>query len=253
MRHHIPIALLVFVFISFILFLTPKSSFAPGFVGFIERIFASPRAWFYSTTLDKNPESELQKQNIKLTEKMVDYEKLKQDNVALRSQFQESHVTPEKLLPVHIIGFLGQPGYPTAFIIDQGKTSGIKKGMIVILGKNFIGKVQSVNAEISEVLLPQSTNFSMLAVTSKNNASGIVTGAGDVVLLNNVTITDTLARGDIVITKGEVDPSGDGAPPGFIFGTIVKVDKNDARPFQNGVIKPSVNYAKLSLVFIVLE
>lgn len=253
MRRSIPIVLLIFFIFSFILFLTPKNSFAPGLIGFIQRVFASPKSWLYSSLTDKTSIGELEKQNKKLTEKMLDYDRLKQDNIALRSQFQDHPFETQKLLPVHIVGFHGQPGYPTAFVIDAGYTSGIKNGMIAILGKNFIGKVKNISPRYAEVLLPTGTNFSMLAITTAHNTPGIVNGAGDIVLFNNVSITDTLTRGDLITTKGEIDPNGDGAPPGFIIGTISQVDKNDTRPFQSGIIKPSVNYAKLNLIFVVLK
>lgn len=253
MRRNIPIVLLVFFILAFFIFLLPKDFFAPGLIGFVQRVFATPKAWFYRAQVGNAEESELAKQNKILIAKLVNFEKLKQDNTALRSQFQETQINPQKLLPVRIVGFLGQPGYPTALVVDAGNMTGIKKGMIAILGKNFVGKVQRVTPQYAELLLPTATNFSMLAVTTRNNASGIVNGGGDVLLLNNVSITDTLSKSDIVMTKGEIDPQGDGATPGYIFGTITKVDKNDTRPFQSGIINPSLNYAKLSSIFIVVK
>lgn len=201
-----------------------------------------------SSEMDK-----LRAANTKLLSKMVDYNNLKKDNEALRSQFQSTAVSSQKLLPAKIVGFKGSLSSPDVFILSAGTNNHIKKGMAVISGNNLVGEIKNVSPYFSEVILVQNSNFSTLGVASENNSPGIVKGEEDFIIFDHVVITDTISQNDTVVTKGEQNGSGIGIPAGLIIGKITDINKSETQPFQSGIVKSLVNFQKLSTVFVVIE
>ncbi len=194
----------------------------------------------------------LKQENSKLRENIVLLKNLESDNKALRDQFQDSFVPPQKLLPARIIGFKGALDNPTTFILDQGGKSGVKNNAAVISGRLLVGKIGNVNTWNSEVILTINKNFTTLAVT-ESNSSGIITGQEDFILFGDVIITDNLSKGDTVVSRGELDSSASGIPANLIIGKIDAVSKSETKPFQSAIVKSLVNFTKLKTVFVVAQ
>ncbi len=245
---------LSFFFISLILFFS--SNFLSSPLDTLTQLFSYPRANLYSFAHAQGTDSETEKlisENKKLREQLSQMHFLKTDNDALRSQFQDTVVSPEKLLPARIIGFKGSILAPSAFILDQGEKSSVKKGMAVVLGHELVGKVGKVTPYYSEVNLAKNKNFSTLAVSVDNNTPGIIVGQEDFMLFGDVVITDTLSKNETITTKGDMDSSGVGIPPGFIIGKIKTINKSETKPFQSAVVESLLDFKKLTTVFILIK
>lgn len=241
-----------FCVLSLLIFTFSSSVFVSPF-SFTASLFSSPRVFLYSVVhaQDNSEVARLKNENLKLAEKFVSFQELKNDNTALRSQFQESFLPSTKLLPARVVGFKGNLDNPNALVLNQGIRNGVKKGMAVVISKNLVGKISSVTDYFSEVILPVHKDFSTLAVSVTHTSPGIVSGYDDFVLFNNVVITDTISKNEVVITKGEIDKNGVGIPEGLIIGKITNVNKSETKPFQNAVIESLLNFKKLSTVFVV--
>lgn len=253
MRRRI-IPLFIFLIISIFFFIFSNVASYP--FDFISSLLSSPRSILYSYANASGKPSEidiLKAENAKLLERLSEMNALKKDNEALRSQFQETIISPQKLLPAKIVGFSGQINNPTTLILDQGTRSGVKKGMAVISKQNLVGIIGDTSSWDSELILPTSKRFSALAVTSTKNTPGIINGEEDFILLTHVVITDTLSKNDLVVTRGGKDKNGVGIPESLTIGKIVTVQKSETQPFQSAVIKSLVNFKKLTTVFVVTQ
>lgn len=245
------IPLTIFLIFSVLLFVFSKNISYP--FEYLGSLLVAPRAVLYSSAHAAGKPSEtdlLQEENTKLRTQLVNLTAIKNDNAALRSQFQDTVVPPQSLLPAKIIGFQGNLETPTVFILDQGGNSGIKTGQAVILGHILVGKIGMVTPFTAEVLLSTNKNFSTLGSTG-NNSSGIINGQEDFILLNNVVITDTLIKNGTVVTKGEEDKNGIGIPPNLLVGKIISVSKSESEPFQSAIVKPLISFNKLTTVFVI--
>lgn len=245
--------ILFFLFISLLIFILSNALTFPA--SFISSLFSTPRAYLYSavfagkeTQLDK-----LKQENLKLREEFVEYRRIKEDNEALRAQFEEQFIPSQNLLPAKIIGFKGSLNNPDTFILNQGERSGVRVNMAVISGKVLVGKIGKVTEFNSEVILPFSKKFSTLGNTLDNNASGIVSGQDDFIIFDHVVITDNLSNGEEVVTKGEQNLNGEGIAPGLIVGKIERINKVESKPFQDATIKSPLNFRKLTTVFVVTK
>lgn len=248
------IPLSVFLILSLFLFIFSSSLSFP--FDFASSLASSPRAFIYSIANASSKPTELEivkAENGKLLAKLSQMNALKKDNDALRSQFQDTVISSQRLLPARVVGFNGSPDNPTVLLLDQGSRNHIKKGMPVILKHDLIGKIGNVSPWNSELILPFNRNFSTLAVTSENNSPGIINGEEDFILLNHVVITDTISKNDIVVTKGEKDKNGVGVPPDLIIGKITALNKSETQPFQSAVVKSVVNFKKLTTIFVIVQ
>lgn len=240
------LSIVVFIFNS--VFSNPFSA--------ISSVFNPVRVYLYKSAHAESESGILQKmqnENAALTKKLVQMSELKKDNEALRSQFLDTKIASQKLLPAKVVGLKGSFSNPTVFIINQGSNNGIKEGMGVILKDVLLGKVGKVNNAYSEVILVTNKEFTTLGVALDHNSPGIVTGFEDLIIFDHIVITDTISMNEKVITKGELNAQGIGIPPGLILGSITKINKLESKPFQNALISTPLNLGKISTVFVVIE
>lgn len=221
--------------------------------GAVQSIFSSPKSILYSIGKKEtdNKVNVLTKRNLELERKLSDYELLKKDNDALKSQFDISGATSQNLIAASIIGFQGNSKKPSELIINVGKKDNIKIGMTVIFEKYLVGKISEASQNFSVVTTPLDQNFRVLAKLPKTNASGLLVGRGDFMLLDGVLITDTLEKDGVIVTKGEVDSHGVGVVPDIIIGKITSISKNETAPFQSAEVTLLINYSKLTDVFVI--
>lgn len=248
------ITIAAFLFLAVVVVLN-KDSFPVKFIqGLSQTLFSIPKSTIYAVgKSESNNDPKLLKKIKDLEKKIVDYELLKQDNIALKSQFLVSGDTSQNLIAAKIIGIQGSHKNPVELIINAGEKSGVKKGMTVEFEKYFVGKVEKVTSQYSVILTPYNSNLRVLAKYPKSNASGIVFGQKDFILFDGVIITDTLEKDGIIVTKGEVDKNGVGIVPDLLIGKISSISKNETAPFQSAEIESLVDFSKLSNVFVVSQ
>jgi cell shape-determining protein MreC len=85
-------------------------------------------------------------------------------------------------------------------------------------------------------------------------ALGVAKGqGGGGIILDDVVLSDTLQKGDLVLTKGDIDSHGIGIPPDLIVGEITSVSKFPSDLFQKASLKSKIDSSKLNKAFIVVN
>lgn len=240
------IGLFVFGYMKNVLVLTEKI-----IVPFQKASFSSIQSSENSAT-EQNKLEELQK-------KMYILER---ENTALRDQFDTTTVSQQGLVPAQIIGQVGYiPGVsnPEQFVIDKGQESGFVIGQAVIYKDNLVGVITKTSKYISVVSLITNTSNSFSAKTIANtdstkNALGIIKGMGNgEMMLDNVVLSETIEKNELVVTSGDVNVNGIGIPPNIVVGTIESVDKKPSALFQQARIVSKLDFPKLSTVFVMTQ
>ncbi len=252
---------LIFVIFSVLVLLFSKSPILSPVSSFFQSIFSPFQSLSYgafSKTLNfvASPKFKvLQDENFTLTKKLVDQNKLIQDNKALMDQFQTQSPRSTRLISANVIGapgFIPGVSNPESLILDRGEADGIKIGDAVIYKDNLIGKIYKISQYVSSVLPITSSASSFTAKTLSTQSLGIAVGqGGDEVILDNVLLSDTLKKGDIVLTKGDVNSLGQGLIPDLVVGKILSINKNPSDLFQKAEIKTLVDFTKLDKVFVI--
>jgi len=255
MQRNLVITLIVFIGFSLIVLL--NNTFVPlSFLTSIaQTIFSAPKEFLYKTKTvvvsgKKVDAEKLIAENSRLTAKLVEFDRLKQDNVALQSQFETPEPPSNSLMPARVVGFLGEFANPITFIIDKGENDGLKKDMAVISGKNLVGKVANVSKNFSQVMLVLHPQFTTLAKSSDSQATGVVRGEGSFILLDTVAITDNLNKEAIITTKGDISQESIGIPQDLIIGKVVSLNKASSAPFQTAKVESFLSFSRLDIVFI---
>jgi len=252
------ILLAVFLFASILIFLNNDFPAVKFLSNVTQTVFSPPKALLYDLRvfISRGDGAELRKikeENTRLSEKLIEFQRLKGDNEALRSQFETAETKKFNLLPARVIGFLGRFSSPVSLIIDRGQRHGVKVGMAVVLQNNLVGKIIQVSPSYSQVILPLNEKFSVLGKTAEGNVPGVTRGVEDFILLDRVHVNEKITPGELILTKGEINEKGFGVPPDFIIGHVSSVNKNESLPFQTAKIEALVSFSKLNLVFILLS
>lgn len=191
--------------------------------------------------------------NLNLTNQLLEIEKLKKENSALRDQFQTSNPKSYSLILANIIGspsFIPGITSPSNFILDKGASDNISVGQAVVFKNNLVGKVIKTSSNLAKVEIIVNNSSSFTAKT-ENGALGVIKGDGRGMTFENVLLSENIKVGDIVTTKGDVSLKGVGYAPDLIVGKILSIDKNPSSLFQKARVESFVNFNKLSLVFII--
>ena len=254
----------VFVFFSFLSFFFYVLSYTPigrGLISILDTAFQPLRSGVFSAyAATRGEPSEVQRlkdQNAELLAKIASLESQQKDMQALRDQFQTTSPATSTLLPTRIIGlkaFLPGISAPEQIVIDKGSKDGVKTNDAVVYKNNLIGKVIVANDHVSLIDLVFRKGFSVTATTGETKALGISKGQSQgSILLDNVVLSDTLKKNDIVVTKGSTDSDESGIPPDLVIGKIISVDKKASNLFQTANVQPQIDVTRVSTLFIVLR
>lgn len=223
--------------------LSPVQATVYGGFSFITGIFSNSKL------------KDLQNENRNLTKKLIEQDKLIEDNKALRDQFETENPKSNILLPAQVVGapgFIPGVSLPENYTLDKGESDGVKEGDAVIFEDNLVGVVSKTTRFLSSVELITNSSFTLTAKTLETNALGVVKGqGGGELILDNVVLSDTLKKGDIVLSKGDVEVGISGTIPNLIVGKITAVNKNPSDLFQKAKIKSNVDFSKVNKVFII--
>lgn len=252
-RKHLTVPVLILLCLSLLIFIF-KDSFLKGFfenslVPFIRLLPNSQE--------DKTEIGRLRRENQELLQKLSILESLQSENKALKDQFETQTPRSPQLLPAKIIGsprFIPGVSLPEVFILDKGKKDGVIVGLPVVVGSSMIGRISTVSEFVSEVRLLSSQSNSFTAKTRETNAQGVVKGKGNgKIVLDNIVLSDTLKKDDIVVTYGDVSVTGNGLAEGLVVGKIISIEKKSSNLFQSAQIKSLVQIPQLSTVFVLVH
>lgn len=227
--------------------------------GITELLFLPFQKITRRVTNDELPTSKeaLQIENRQLQTQLAKLKLLEEDNKALLDQFKNSPVAVKKLLPAEIVGmrsFIPGVSIPDEIVVDLGGVDDVRVGDAALVKDILVGRVIRTSSHLSAIQLVTAENISITAKTLNTHALGVVRGKGSgEIAIENVVLSDKLEKGDIVITKGDIDASGVGYPQDLIIGKIISVNKKPSAIFQTANIQSLLDVTKLRIVFILTE
>ena len=165
--------------------------------------------------------SQLKEENDKLKNKISETSFLEMENTQLRKLIEEQVSSSSNLVSARVMLDKQSP-YLNSFIINVGSNKGIKNGMAVLDGKNFIGRIVDVNFFSSRVLLVSDLNSKIPVLTEPSAHHAILSGRGtNKPTLEYLPEKHTIQNGDKVYTSGKEGIF----PPGIPIGEI-KIEKD---------------------------
>lgn len=190
------------------------------------------------------------RENNQLLSQVAELQDQKTENQELRRQLELSPRGAYKLESSLVIG--QDPRRSGSWVvIDRGSSSGIEEGMAVIVYDGIlIGKVSEVYSNSAKVILLSDASSSINVSDSETSAKGILSGEyGLGIIIEMVEQTDVLRVGDDIVTSG----LGGAMPKGLLIGKVDQVSTSPDKLFQQAVVRPTVKYSNLNVVFVIKE
>jgi len=246
-------AQIFFIILIFVIFLSVSRFFSHSLVNQFHQIFSPIEKQFYEAGQRSKTffsqffgvfhiskikkENELLKQeNIFLLQKLNELREVKKENDFLKSALAFAKEKNFNILSAQIVSYRANQD---VILIDKGKEDNLIKGMPVVTVNNVVvGKIKEVFDNFSEVVLITNNNFSFdvkIQLNDTEQTVALAKGEGN----KNLTF-DLAPKEKEIPIESLVFTSvlGGSFPPGLLVGKITQVQKNDAQPFQKGVIKP---------------
>lgn len=210
--------------------------------------------FFLNFSKVKSENKDLTKENIELKNKLLEYDKLKEENERLREvlNFKNSKDNYD-YIGTEIIGYSGE-SFSDGYIIDKGENDGLKKGMVVISDKGLVGQVTSTgsNWAIVESLLNENIAVSVM-VNSTRETTGILKGYvtrnnNGLTKVTNLPLDSEIKEGDIILTSG----LGQIYPKEIRIGEVISVEADEIKVMKTAIVKPYVDFNKLEELFVIV-
>jgi rod shape-determining protein MreC len=165
--------------------------------------------------------NELIKENNELKNNISKTDFLELENSQLRKLIDEQIESPSNLVSARVMIDKQSP-YLNSFVINIGSNKGIKNGMAVLDGKNFIGRIVDVNFFSSRVLLVSDLNSKIPVLSEPSGSHAILSGHGtNEPTLEYLSKNNDIQDGDKIYTSGKEGIF----TPGLVVGKA-KIEKN---------------------------
>lgn len=202
----------------------------------------------------KQENQELREKNAELENKLVEYNRMKDENTELRSMFDYSQDNQNyNYLGCNIVGYSGG-NISNGYIIDKGTNDGLKKDMIIITSVGLVGKITKADTNFSIVQTIMNENIAVAAmVESTRQTTGILQGGVNsknekLVTLSNIPMDSEIKEGDVILTSG----LGGMYPKEIRIGEVISIDIDSVGLMKKALVRPYVDFDKLDGVFVVV-
>ena len=163
-----------------------------------------------------NKYNQLKEENIRLKDKIYDPNFLIFENKQLRKLLDEQIASSINLVSSRVMLDKKSP-YLNSFVISGGSNRKIKKGMAVLDGKNFIGRIVDVNFFSSRILLVSDLNSKIPVMIEPTGYHAILSGTGKAKpILEFLPENHTVQSGNKVYTSGKEGIFSPGIPIGEV-------------------------------------
>jgi rod shape-determining protein MreC len=155
---------------------------------------------------------------------------------------------PGELIPVRVIGRDPSP-YVQAITIDRGSQDNVQIGQAVVTWRGLVGRVVRTEPTTSKVLLISDVNSSIMGrfQDPESRATGLVRGRPEGgLVMQHVPQEENIEAGQVVISSD----LGTLVPEGLVIGKVVQVRRKDVDVFQDAILEPAVDPAKLERLFV---
>ena len=210
--------------------------------------------FFINFSKVKQENEELAAKNAELENKLIEYNRMKEENTTLREMFDYSQANQNyNYLGANIVGYSGG-NISNGYIIDKGTNDGVKKDMIVITPAGLVGKVTKSESNYSIVQTILNENIAVASmVESTRETTGILQGITDsknknLTMLSNIPIDSEIKEGDVILTSG----LGGMYPQEIRIGEVVSLEVDSVGIMKKAIVKPYVDFNKLEGLFVVV-
>jgi rod shape-determining protein MreC len=204
---------------------------------------------YFDLILVKEENKQLRATMGSLTSRLHPLQEAELANSRLRTLLDFKSVVLDETIPAEVVGKEPSRWFKT-IIINKGTADNVRRGMPVVAPDGIVGQVIHVSYHYAKVLLIIDQNSAVDALIQRTRSRGIVEGGErGLCRFEYVLRRADVQEGDIVISSG----LGGVFPKGLRIAHVVNVVKSHAGIFQEVILQPYVDFAKLGEVLVVVR
>lgn len=193
----------------------------------------------------------LKSENSELVEKIIDYEKIQQENEFYKDFLEIKDKNKDyKFQSAKLIS--RDPSDPYAsFNINKGILDGISVKDPVITSEGLVGYISEVGASYSKVTTVINPDINVGGIDIRSSDSGVVSGTSELAKdglskFYNLPRSSSVAIGDYITTSG-----GGVFPEGLSIGVVEDIKYDSVTTSLYAIIKPSVSISSIKDVMVI--
>jgi len=181
--------------------------------------------------------------------RLFDFRELVQENSRLKNLFNFKQKSPLRLVGARVIA-RSPDSWSSSLIIDKGRFSGIKPGMVVTSPQGLVGSIVESNDHTSKVLLINDPNQGISSIVQRSRQEGLVSGTlGTNLIMRYLPDEAQITVGDVIVTS-ELSQI---YPKGLLVGRVVNIGREFSGLNRYALVKPIVDLANLEEVLVIIQ
>lgn len=200
---------------------------------------------------------ELRKENAQLRaeregleEQQRRIQEILRENDRLRGLVGEKDWARGSKVGARVIGE-GPSNQESTRFLDKGRDDGVREGMAVVSAEGLVGRVTSVAANYSKVILVIDPQHSVGARLTGTGETGVLTGRAEDDLRFEFIDPEIEVKIDETVVTSGYDCGI--YPPGIPIGSVTHVEKSRDGLSKRASIRPFVPYGRLDFVLVLAE
>ena len=223
-----------------------QKTFKPNlsFIGLLKRELGG--IIFYHRNMIKA--KELDSQVEILRSKLFDLRELYQENARFKNLLSFKQKSPLRFISARVIG-RSVDSWSSSVIIDKGKYSGIRRGMVVINHRGLIGRIAESTDSISKILLINDPSQGISSIVQRSRQEGLISGTlGANLIMRYLPEDAQITVGDIIVTS-ELSQI---YPKGLLIGKVINVGREFSGLNRYAIVRPAVDLANIEEVLVII-
>ncbi len=190
----------------------------------------------------------LRRDQLVLSSRLEKYEELEAENHRLRNLLESSEKVGERVLIAELMSVDMDP-FSRRIVLNKGSREGVREGQSLIDSRGVMGQIVHVGPFTSNALLITDPSHALPVQVNRNGLRAVAIGTGPLnrLRLSHVTNDADIEEGDTLVTSG----LGGRFPRGYPVGTVVRVERDQGRPFASIVVEPSAELERNREVLLV--
>lgn len=183
-----------------------------------------------------------------LRHKINEMNEIYQENIRLKNLLSFKQKSAYKVIAAAVTG-RSADNWSSVVIINKGRNSGIKRGMVVTTYLGLVGRVIETQGNASRILLINDPNISVSAIDQRSRQEGLVQGT----LGGNLVMRYLPKEADVQIQDTIVSSGLTGIyPKGLLIGSVIEIGEEFSGLTRYAIIKPAVNLSSIEEVLIII-
>jgi rod shape-determining protein MreC len=171
------------------------------------------------------------------------------ENARLNNLLSLKQKSSYKLVAARVIG-RSPDSWSSVIIIDKGRHSGIRPGMVVINYLGLVGRVTESAESTSKITLLNDPNIGVSCVAQRSRQEGLVSGTlGNDLIMKYLPKDADINVSDIIVTSGLTEAY----PKGLLIGKVVYVGDELSGLTRYCLVRPAVNLSSIEEILIIIQ